>query len=89
MLQSTSTATSQIPSRVKMPGLHHFSIELLLDPKRKHMDFSEPLNKLFIEMNTWVTVKFHLSNLGSSENVFLRALPVYVEGTDYKLPVLR
>ena len=87
MMQANST--SQSPSRVKFPGLHQFSIELLLDQKRKLMDFSEPLNKLFIEMNTWVTVKFHSSNLGTSENVFLRALPVYVEGTDYKLPVLR
>ena len=75
-------------SRIRKAGLYDFSVEYDLGTRRKTVDFSAPLNKLFIAMDVWVKVKFRLK-LPPLENLFVRAMPVYAEAADFKHPVTR
>ena len=84
----TMISTSVNPSIVKLCGSYGFSVEVNIDKKKRSIDFSELLNKLFVDMNKWVKLTFRLSK-PPNQDLFVRALPVYTEGTDFKNPVIR
>ena len=65
-----------------------FSVEFNVDSKRKTLDFSEALNKLYVDLNYWVEVYLKLAKV-PSEDLYVRAMPVFSEAVDFKNPVLR
>ena len=84
---SEMSSTSSNPCRIKFPGDHEFSVEYNVQTsQRRNMGYSKLLNKLFLNMDVWLEVKFHLSQ---SEALFVRVLPVYVSASDLTSPVLR
>ena len=80
-------ATSLTPSRLKLPGIYNFNVEFVIESRRKMIDFSERLNKLFVDINSWTELRIRVDN--PSPDLFIRALPVYADETDFKLPVKR
>ena len=57
----TMISTSVNPSLVKMSGSYGFSVEVNIDKKKRSIDFSELLNKLFVDMNQWLQLTFRLN----------------------------
>ena len=80
-------ATSLTPSRLKLPGVYQFNVEFVIESRRKMIDFSESLNKLFVDVNSWTELRIRVDN--PSPDLFIRALPVFADETDFKLPVKR
>ena len=80
-------ATSLTPSRFKLPGIYQFNVEFVIESRRKMIDFSESLNKLFVDVNSWTELRIRVDN--PSPDLFIRALPVFADETDFKTPVKR
>lgn len=88
VISDFSSPTSMDPNRIKMTGPYGFSVEFNVDSKRKTLDFSEALNKLYVDLNYWIEVYFKIAKV-PSEDLYVRALPVFSEAVDFKNPVLR
>ena len=84
---SSHSPTSSIPGIIRFKGQLNF--ESKFTPfSYKNWDFSTLLNKLYTDMNKWVQVKFSLNNY-PVDGLYIRALPVYAEASDLKIPVRR
>ena len=55
-------ATSLTPSRLKLPGVYQFNVEFVIESRRKMIDFSESLNKLFVDVNSWTELRIRVDN---------------------------
>ena len=82
---SMTLSTSLTPSRLKLPGIYQFNVEFVVETRRKMIDFSKSLNKLFVDVNSWTELRIRVDN--PSPDLFIRALPVFVDETDFKSPV--
>ena len=84
--------TAVYPSSIPLPGELNFQVTFPIPSqiyKTKNWDFSVKLNKLFVDMNKWVEVKFYCAPPPTPQDLYIRALPVYTEAADLKLAVLR
>ena len=81
------TATDSHPRLENNPGLYGFSVSFSqLDDrvKNKPWEFSQQLNKLYIDLDRWVPVEFR-----APAGFFIRALPVFSLPSDLRQPVKR
>ena len=81
------TATSSHPRLENDPGLYGFAVsfsQMEERGKNKSWEFSQLLNKLYVDMDRWVLVEF-----SAPAGFFIRALPVYSLPSDLTLPVRR
>ena len=81
------TATDSHPRLENNPGLYGFSVSFSqLDDRVKYKpwEFSQQLNKLYIDLDRWVPVEFR-----APAGFFIRALPVFSLPSDLRQPVKR
>ena len=79
------------PSTIKYPGQFRFGVIFVVSSqsnRTRNTEFSVDLNKLYIDMNKWVEVRFSFGEQPHS-GLFFRALPIFAEATDATIPVKR
>ena len=90
-VRSGSSPTSRYLNTMKYPGPYGFQAVFLVQPSRQRArstEFSEKLNKLYIEMDKWVEIRLVLREW-PQDRLFIRAVPVYAEAVDAVVPVIR
>eukprot|EP00090_Calanus_glacialis_P020812 TRINITY_DN32128_c0_g1_i1.p1 TRINITY_DN32128_c0_g1~~TRINITY_DN32128_c0_g1_i1.p1 ORF type:complete len:577 (-),score=136.50 TRINITY_DN32128_c0_g1_i1:96-1784(-) len=89
-LPGNSESTSSLPSTEIWPGDHNFAYEIEDSGnwKKRGYAYSSLLNKLYVDMEKQVALKFYISSKLLPESV-IRAVPVYVDIASRSQPVLR
>lgn len=86
-----ASPTTNIPSFQYYAGPHRFDAtftKLSESSKNRHWDFSSMLEKLYIDMNKWVQVEFHVGPNPLS-GLSIRVLPVFSDANYINEPVKR
>jgi hypothetical protein len=76
---------------MKYPGQFGFGVIFAVSSQSnriRNTEFSADLNKLYIDMNKWVEVRFSCVDL-PHRGFFVRALAIFAEATDAATPVKR
>ncbi|CAB4069018.1 TP63 [Lepeophtheirus salmonis] len=84
--------TLSFPSTEQFPGEYGFHCvfeKLNSNYKNKFWEFSQKLNKLYIEFNKNIQICFKLKPGKDCSDLFVRAMVVYAEEASVKEPVLR
>ena len=85
------SSTCRNPSTIKYPGQFRFGVIFVVSSqsnRTRNTEFSVDLNKLYIDMNKWVEVRFSFGEQPHS-GLYFRALPIFAEPTDATIPVKR
>ena len=86
-LENHHSPTSSTPSTISLTGQYNFRATFF-PIHYKSWDYSEELKKLYTDMNKLVQVTFSLSSYPES-GLYIRALPLYGDAGDLKIPVKR
>jgi len=85
------SATCSNPSLEHYPGQYDFQsifTKLSESSKNRHWDYSPLLSKLYIDMNKWVQVEFHVGT-SPQPGLTIRLLPIFSDANYITQPVKR